>query len=396
MTSEVLPVSDRFLAALRDVHAMSVAAYLIRPGETEQHEVRVTGGSVDMNAAARVLRQGTLDLAYSREDTATAELLADMPYGGYCIIERGLRFADGTMERVRLGTFRVESVVQAELSGVASLTLADRYAQVQDEPFAAPWSPNGLKASDALVALVRQVFGDTIQYRIETTPASEPVISTATIYDQDRTEAISDLASSISAEAIFDAYGDFVVRPNYRADAEPVWTIDAGERGVLVKGEAQIDRSSVRNGVSVRGQPDSELPPVYGLAVYDNPDSPIRWGGPFGRVVMIADSTTVTSQAQAEAVARSLLNLRLSLTRTLNLEAVPNPALEPEDMVQVVFPDGHREEQALKEVHVGLGTDASLGLIAVDKYAADFEPTRLRLLRGEEATRELQLALVGA
>jgi hypothetical protein len=143
----------------------------------------------------------------------------------------------------------------------------------------------------------------------------------------------------------------------------------------------------------VRGQPDVDLPPIYGLATYDEPTSPIRWGGPFGRVVLIAESTTVTTQAQADAVARSLLNLRLALTRTLTIDAVPNPALEPEDVVAIVFPDGHVEQQAVKEVHVGLATDAPLGLVCVDKYAADFTPEALTVRHGADAARELALAV---
>lgn len=387
----MLAVSDRFLAALRDVHMLSVAAYVYAPGVDTPVPVVVSGGQVDANSSARVLRQASLEVTFTREDTDTRDLLAQLPFGGWCDIERGVEYADGDVERVPLGHFRVESVVWDELAGTATLTLADRFAQVQDEPFAAPWSPNGMHPSDAIAQIVRDVFGTQIAYHVLTNPATEPIMA-GTTYDQDRTAAISDLAQSIGAEVIFDAHGDLVVRPHYNP-TDPVWTIDAGERGVLTKGEIALDRSSVRNGVSVRGQPDADQPPIYGLATYDDPSSPIRWGGPFGRVVMIAESTAVTTQAQADATARSLLNLRLALSRTLTLEAVPNPALEPEDVVAIVFPDGHAEQQAVKEVHVGLAPDAALGLVCVDKYAADFAPTALGVLHGAEAEAELAVAV---
>jgi hypothetical protein len=389
----VLPVSERFLLALRDAHAISVACNLFPPGSATPISVDVVNGEVNANAAARVLRQGSVEVAFAREDTATASLLQSLPFGGYCALERGIEFADGTVERVPLGMFRVDSVVWGELTGSATLNLSDRFAQIQDEPLALPFNTRGKHPTDAIVTLVQAVFGSAIAYHVETTPSLEPLMA-GTIYDQEREAAISDLQQAVSAETLFDVHGDFVVRPTYKPHA-PVWVIDTGERGVLVSAETTLDRSSVRNGVSVRGQPDSELPPIYGLATYTNPASPLRWGGPFGRVVMIAESTAVSTQAQADATARSLLNLRLSMSRTFAVSSVPNPALEPEDVVTIIFPDGHSEDQAIKETHIGLGPEGTLGLVTVDKYAGDFAPTALPLLYGEEAARELALALVG-
>jgi len=392
----VLQVSDRFLAALRDAHVVDVVAYVYAPGSSDGVEVKVLEGNVDTNAQARVLRRANLQVAFTREDTATLALLEQLPFGGWCTIERGIRFADGTRERVQLGVFRVDSVVWGELAGSATLSLSDRFAQVQDEPLAYPFSTAGMHPSDAIVALVHDVFGPRIQYHVLTNPATEPVMA-GTVYDQERTEAISDMTQAISAECLFDNLGDFVLRPSYKPH-DPVWTIDAGERGVLTAAETTLDRSSVRNGVSVRGQPDADLPPIYGLATFNDPTHPLRWGGPFGRVVMIAESTAVTTQAQADATARSLLNLRLALSRTFAVGSVPNPALEPEDVVRIVFADGSTEDQAIKETHIGLGPEGPLDLVSVDKYAADFSPEGAELvnLYGDEAAHELSLATVAA
>ena len=391
----MLDVSDRFLAALRDTHAVSVAAFLYAPGSSDPVEVNVIGGTVDANSAARILRQASVDLALAREDTDLRDLIEALPFGGYCSVERGIRFADRTVERVPLGMFRVDSVVCGELTGTATLSLSDRFAQVRDEPFPAPWTPVGMHPSDALVNIVQQVFGSSIAYHVETVPSSEPVMA-GTIYDSDKTAAITDLTQAIGGEVLFDAYGDFVVRPSYKP-GNPAWTINAGRRGVLTKAETTLDRSSVRNGVSVRGQPDSDQPPIYGLALYTNPTDPLRWGGPFGKVLLIADSTAVTTQAQADAAAASLLNLRLALSRTFNVESVPNPALEPEDVVAIVFPDGSVEQQAIKETHIGLDSSGTLQLVTVDKYNADFSPDSdtVQVLHGTEAQTEMVAALVG-
>ena len=96
---------------------------------------------------------------------------------------------------MQLGRFRIDALTWADAEGRVSLTLNDRMAQVQDEPFLTPYVPVGLKPSDAAVAVVTEVFGGSISYHVETDPASEPTLGEATIYDQDRAQAVSDLAS---------------------------------------------------------------------------------------------------------------------------------------------------------------------------------------------------------
>jgi hypothetical protein len=138
---------------------------------------------------------------------------------------------------------------------------------------------------------------------------------------------------------------------------------------------------------------DTDEPPIYALAIYDDPTSPIRWGGPFGRVVLIAESTAVQTQDQADAIARSLLALRLGLSRTLTLRSVPNPALEPDDPIDVVFPGGRVETQTINETHIGLGADAALDIVTTSQYQPEADV--FETLYGLDAERELALALVG-
>jgi hypothetical protein len=110
--------------------------------------------------------------------------------------------------------------------------------------------------------------------------------------------------------------------------------------------------------VLVKGQPQADLPPVSALATFDDPASPIRWGGPFGHVAILADSTTVTTAEEAQAAADSLLRLRLKQTRSLELTAAPNPALEAGDTIEVIFPDGRVEQHLVDATTISLATDA--------------------------------------
>jgi hypothetical protein len=353
-------------------------------------------GSVTIDSDARVRRQGTVEIAFSLEDADVRDLVRSLPFGGYATLERGIRYADGTVERVQLGRFRVDAIVWRELQGSATLTLSDRMAQIQDESFTVPFAPAGMHPSDAAVAAVQQVFGTTIQYHVLTDPASEPVIGKTTAYLDDRAGALTDLAASVSAEALFDNAGDFVIRPR-SSGGTVAWIVDAGDRGSMLAAEETLDRSSVRNGVIVRGQADAATAAYYSLATYDDPTAPTRWGGPFGKVALVAESTTVTSQAQADATARSLLNLRLGLQRTITLRSLPNPALEPGDIIQLVFADGRTEQQTVNSTTIGLDPTGPLQLTTSSHLlgVAPTAPTRApRLYRGGPALDELADAVL--
>jgi hypothetical protein len=200
--------------------------------------------------------------------------------------------------------------------------------------------------------IVQAVFGDDIAYQILYDP---PYELTNTAYTGSRVDALLDLARASSAFAFFDANGDFVFTdlPSVDDD-EAVWAIDAGETGVLVSDTESLDRTGIYNGVIVQGQADPELPPLQALVVDDDPTSPTRWGGPYGRVVRIEQSSVVLTVAQAQAAATALLDARLGLSRSVELTAAPNPALEPGDVITVAFEDGRQERHVVDAIAVGL------------------------------------------
>lgn len=143
----------------------------------------------------------------------------------------------------------------------------------------------------------------------------------------------------------------------------PVWLIDTGARGVMVEAEEALDRTGVYNGVMVVGQNTATDSPVSAL-VYDNDaNSPTRWGGPFGKVVHIEQSTAVQNATQAQSAAESLLDRKLGLTRSLTLTIAPNPALETGDIVDVAFVDGRRERHVIDALTLDLGPEGAQSLV---------------------------------
>jgi hypothetical protein len=396
----MLAVSQRFLDALVESHRVTVAATIIPPGGSPAPAAaQVISGSLRMDRDARIRRQASVTVGFELEPNL--DYIRTLPFGGYVELGRGILYADGAEETPTLATLRVDNVSWSQSQGQATLELSDRMAQVQDSSFPTPWTPNGLHPSDAIVDTVQELFGSSIVYHVSTTPATEPTLVDAT-YDQDRAQAISDLASSVGAAAWFDAAGDFVLAPlpPDPATVTPVWEFEVGEDGTLEEVQENLDRSAVRNGVAVRGQADASSPPIYSLAVDDDSSSPTYWGGPFGKVALIVSLTSVQSQAQADATAASLLNLRLGLARTVTLRGVPMPALEPDDVVLACYPDGREEPLRVNAVQLSLEPGSSMDVTVTGHYRPDMldrrraRPPAIRLYAGDAAWRELAGATV--
>lgn len=372
------PVSDRFLASLRESHLISSSCTLHFPDGTT-HAVPVEGGSVVIDRTAQARRSGSVVIPWSlRDETDLGLDLRSLPLGGYASVSRGLRYADGTTEEALLGFLRVESVTWATLETSATLELSDRMAQVRDESFTFPFAAGGLSIATAAITIVQGVFGDiTVHDLTDSTPTLADVF-----YSGSRAEALSALASAAAAEAYFDADGSFVFAPSSGLD-EPVWSVDAGARGVMIDASEALDRTGVYNGVIVIGQDDGTTPPITALATFDDATSPLRWDGPFGKVAVVVTNSSAQTVEQAQAVAESLLSLRLQQTRQLTLQAAPNPALEAGDAISVVFPDGRDELHLIDSVTCDLGTGAQ----SIQTRSREV-PGAASLLAGAAAWRE--------
>jgi Domain of unknown function (DUF5047) len=208
----------------------------------------------------------------------------------------------------------------------------------------------GVRVADAAIAIVQDVFGDSIAYVKVSDPA---VVLIDAAFSEDRAEALQTLALAAGAEQYFGADGGYVFDLPAGAGAV-VWTVDAGATGVMIGADEALNRTSVYNGVLVQGQNAATDPPVAALVTDSDPTSPTRWGGPFGKVARIVTLSSVQTVEQAQAAALTLLNRRLAVTRTLTVTQSPNPALEAGDVVLVRFPDGREEQHVIDTVRIGL------------------------------------------
>ena len=142
-------------------------------------------------------------------------------------------------------------------------------------------------------------------------------------------------------------------RPKFEG-TQPVAKLDEGPDGVLIELSTEVSREDVYNAVVASYQSsDPDLPRISAVAYDDNPASSTYYGGPFGKRVLILDADeTLTTRALCRAKAKAVLEQRRFPERELNLSAVPNPALEPDDIIQITMLDGTIENHMIGRSHV--------------------------------------------
>lgn len=342
----MLSVSAGFRAALASPQQVTVRADVDKAGVRLGSGLPILGGTVEVDAGSITRRRLSLDLA-PRMSTGTYTDRPTLPsapgdplghYGQEITAAWGLTYPDGATEWVQLGVFRIDSAGGSLLGdGGVRVVGVSREAYVADARFTAPYTASSPSCTSLIGTLIHEVL-----------PSVEVVVSATmdrrvprTTWDVDRWGAITDLAQSIAAVVYADPYGRFVIADAPTVDTAPVWTVAAGVGGVLVAADASSSRDRIYNRVVVRGEsPSSDSPPVQGSATDTAATSPTRWGDPaagaFGMVPYFMSLPTVTTAAQAVAVARANLARHLGAATTLDVSTVPNAALEAGDVIDVI------------------------------------------------------------
>lgn len=370
-------VSSAFLDAVRGSHQMVARARLVTPGQTGTSpsgifmpwddatrspttwgEIPINTGSVvtDMNSDV----QSTMSLTSGFDFPATG-FSPGAPYGQECYIERGIEHGNGTREFVGLGYFRLDENGQDDApDGVLDLSGSDRNANVRDSK---PLFPYAFTASATFGNVIDLVVGNVTpgyvsEFDVSFDAYNTP-IGTELVLDDDRMKLVNDLMSAFGTYGFFDYRGIYVVRdvPDPKKQ-KPVYLINSGKDGVLVKLSRRLSRDGVYNAVKASGQPVGDVAPVFGFAFDLDPASPTWYAGAFGLVPLLFESAAITSQAQALTAALAKLRKGIGMPFTVSLGTVPNPALEGWDVVAVQYDGGRQyETHVIDRIEYGLTPD---------------------------------------
>lgn len=317
---------------------MCARARIVAPGQTgvdpDGTEIPIFSGDVVLDANAEI--RGTVELETSSEywPITTSSLVT--PFGNELFVERGITMGGGVRIFVSQGYYRIEDVEQTDIPGHIRLTGKDRMAAVVDGRLV---SPRQFTASTTLESVVEDLVTDVLADAVFDMDSdfAAATLGRSVIAEEDRYAFLFDAVRSHGKIWYWDHTGTLKITDPPDA-TEPVFTINRGAGGVLVGLRRKVSREGVYNGVVATGDaPDTNVP-VRAVVVDSNANSPTRWGGDFGKVPTFYTSPFITTQAQAVSAATLMMRRVLGLPHQVDVESVPNPALEPEDPIRVVSP----------------------------------------------------------
>jgi hypothetical protein len=334
------PVSSQFLEALRGSHKIFARAQILTSFQTGVNPINgialnIISGSVSLDGEADI--RSSFELTTVGGTTAFPQRPVDelTPYGNEIFIERGVELADGSVEIVSLGYFRIDSVEQRNAPfGSVHVVGYDRMKGIIEARLTKPMSfTSGTTISTIFNQLILEVYPQAVIEFDDSSFASSTLNSTQ-IAEEDRYDFLNNIVTSYGKIMYWDYRGILVVQTPPDPTVS-VWDINAGKYGVIVDFRRSIDREGVYNAVVTVGESVNDTPPVRAIAVDNDPTSPTYWYGSFGPKPRFFSSSFITTYEQALGAAENILKKTLGLPFSIEFSIVPNPALEPFDAVTI-------------------------------------------------------------
>jgi hypothetical protein len=300
-------------------------------GNVLASNLRVIDASVSANLTNRVTRTASVTVDESLFPRLPTDPLS--PYQAVVRISAGIRHMTGLPELFPLFVGRVYTVnrpgngsVVLECDDLASDVIAYRLEQ--------PWartSPTSIEREiEALIldAVPQATFGTN-----DVTDAPTPDL----VWDEDRGQALDDLANALGGRWYTLGDGSFVVRLFAYDVGTPVQDVLDGEQGLVVDATVSITRDGTANSVTVVSERMDGTDPIRANARDVEVGSPTLFAGPFGKVSQVIKVQTPQTSAQAQLFARAQLNAAKALTEQWTIECIPDHTLEPGDTIRVSY-----------------------------------------------------------
>jgi hypothetical protein len=119
----------------------------------------------------------------------------------------------------------------------------------------------------------------------------------------------------------------------------PVWTIGDDAHPVITDLSDELTSEQVFNDITVKSGGTSTKNPVSARAFDDNPQSDTYILGDFGTHSVTITLPGIETADQAQTAADAILAGSLSGSQVITVSMVPNPALEPGDLVRLDLED---------------------------------------------------------
>lgn len=358
------PPSSRFLPALAYSHRVVTRVQLVLTDGTEQW-LDHTGGTITVDRGQSPRRTCQVTCADVSLIPRTAADKVSV-YGSRLRVFRGIGYGDGSEEVAPVGVFRVDDVQGDPDRGPVTISGSGLEAVIADDVLKAPVTV--LSASTTAVGGIQQLILATMPNAVIINRAVDATVGTMS-WDQqaNRWDACQTLATALGAEIYCDAAGQFIIAPlPDLTGGSVVWEVAAGEGGVLVSANRGMSRVGVYNSVTAYGENVTDnAAPVQATVEDTDPSSPTYVGGPFGRVTTFYNSATLTTTALCTSAATQKLKDSLKPNAIADITSLPNPLLEPGDVIRVIYADGTRELHQVSAFPLSLDTAGDFTLATI-------------------------------
>lgn len=240
---------------------------------------------------------------------------------------------------VQIGEFMIDRITEPHFPYEMRITGRDYTKKCMLSKFAHATSFTSGIGLESLIAAIAGAAG--IFKRL--LPATGIVIGRSFFYEAGvtRWDAMKEIATAYDHELFFDAQGYLVLRPyNDPATTPPILYIETGKEGQIASYEKSTTDARIYNHVIVRGESsDKNIPPVWGEAKNEDPNSPTSIQELGDRLLPPFDSAFVTTMTQAQELADSLLAIHSLEEFELNFESLLLPWVEVGDILGWIDPN---------------------------------------------------------
>jgi hypothetical protein len=364
-------ISDRFRTAILDGHDTTVRVEVLLGGDELQIvdlSNYFTDGSLSVSRQ-EIRRAGSLtfvdhDSSGLIVPTGQDSLLA--PFGNQLRVWSGVNYGDGTEELVCVGTLRITKATSRYPA--CTVDVADRAWIVSNAKLEAPYQ---VALGSAWDQAMLNLLGD----RYPACPADIPAVDFDTLTPRvtldeqaDPWEAMQKWAASLGFALFFNTLGVATIESEVGVVVgDPVWTFDGTPNAgvpydptdwfnlALADEERELDSASTYNAVIISGTSSSVSTSVRGSAYDNDPASPTRYGGDFGKKPLFESNELITTSMQANRAASGRLHQVAGLAEALTVPSMFNPAFDVGDVVSVIHPGlGVNASHVLDDVSIPL------------------------------------------
>lgn len=301
-------------------------------------DLPIVSGNVSAALQERVTRRAALTVAHAGDRTfdLPGGLFPDGPTDptspavGILRVRAGIQYADQSRELFPLIVGRIQ---EASLNADGSVTLSadDRAADVVEFRFEQPRAADRPTILGQIQRLILEAVPGAMFGPHDVADAPTPP---SLVWDEDRGQAVDDLAEALGGRWYSLGDGTFVVRSFPYDNGTVVQEIRDGEAGLLTEATITRSRAGTANSVTVVSERLDGTDPVRVTARNTVPGSPTAYGDAFGRVTQPIKLQTPLTNSEAQRLARNQLNASTALLEQWSVSCVPDHTLEPGDPVR--------------------------------------------------------------